>query len=57
MNYSQPEELEEYFKQKEEQEKQAEKEANELSAYEACVLKESARVKELIEQAQNKSGD
>lgn len=57
MNYSQPEELEEYFKQKEEQEKQAEKEANELSAYEACVLKESARVKELIEQAQNKSED
>lgn len=57
MSYSQPEELEEYFKQKEEQEKQAEKEANELSAYEACVLKESARVKELIEQAQNKSED
>ena len=57
MDYSQPEELEEYFKQKEEQEKQAEKEANELSAYEACVLKESARVKELIEQAQNKSED
>lgn len=54
MSYSQPEELEEYFKQKEEQKKQAEQEAKELSAYEACVLKESARVKELIEQAQNK---
>lgn len=54
MSYSQPEELEEYFKQKEEQQKQAEQEAKELSAYEACVLKESARVKELIEQAQNK---
>ena len=55
MSYSQSEELEEYFKQKEEQQKQAEQEAKELSAYEACVLKESARVKELIEQAQNKS--
>lgn len=54
MSYSQPEELEEYFKQKEEQQKQVEQEAKELSAYEACVLKESAKVKELIEQAQNK---
>lgn len=54
MSYSQSEELEEYFKQKEELQKQAEQEAKELSAYEACVLKESARVKELIEQAQNK---
>lgn len=53
MSYSQPEELEEYFKQKEELQKQAEQQAKELSAYEACVLKESARVKELIEQAQN----
>lgn len=54
MSYSQPQELEEYFKQKEEQEKQAEQQTKELSAYEACVLKESARVKELIKQAQNK---
>lgn len=54
MSYSQPQELEEYFKQKQQQEKQAEQQTKELSAYEACVLKESARVKELIKQAQNK---
>lgn len=54
MSYSQPQELEEYFKQKQEQDQQAEQEAQELSAYEACVLKESSRVKELIEEAQNK---
>lgn len=58
MSYSQPEELEAYFKRKAEQEKlaqeQAQREAEELSAYEACVLKESARVKELIAQAQSK---
>ncbi|WP_019671753.1 hypothetical protein [Psychrobacter lutiphocae] len=58
-DYSQPKELEAYFKRKAEQEKlaqqQAKREAEDLSAYEACVLKESARVKELIAKAQAKS--
>ena len=53
MSYSQPEELEAYFKQKAEQEQQKEQASQELSAYEACVLKESARVKELIAEAQS----
>ncbi|UNK05899.1 hypothetical protein MN210_03755 [Psychrobacter raelei] len=59
-DYSQPEALEAYFKRKAEQESlaqaQAEQEAKELSAYDACVLKESAQVKELIAQAQAKDG-
>ena len=42
--------LEEKARQEQEQEKQ--KEPEQLSAYEACVLRESARVKELIAEAQ-----
>lgn len=44
--------LEEKVKQEQEQEKQKEQEPEQLSAYEACVLRESARVKELIAEAQ-----
>ena len=44
--------LEEKVKQEQEQEKQKEQEPEQLSAYEACVLRESARVKELITEAQ-----
>lgn len=45
--------LEEYLeeKAKEEQESQQQQEAESLSEYEACVLKESARVRELIDEA------
>lgn len=47
-------ELQKYLEEKarQEQEKQKEQEPEQLSAYEACVLKESARVKELIAEAQ-----
>lgn len=55
MSYSQPEELEAYFKHKAEQEQKKEEEAEDLSAYEACVLKESARVKQLIAESQSPS--
>ena len=46
--------LEEYLeaKAKEEQENQQQQEAESLSEYEACVLRESARVRELIAEAQ-----
>ena len=44
--------LEEKAKQEQEQEMKKEQEPEPLSAYEACVLKESARVKELIAEAQ-----
>lgn len=47
--------LEEKARQEQEQEKQKEQEPEQLSAYEACVLKESARIHELIAEAQGKS--
>lgn len=46
--------LEEYLREKakEEQENQQQQDAESLSEYEACVLRESARVKELMVEAQ-----
>ena len=46
-------ELEKYLeeKAKQDQENQQQQEAESLSEYEACVLRESARVKELITEA------
>lgn len=46
--------LEEYLeaKAKEEQKKEQQQEAEALSEYEACVLRESARVRELMAEAQ-----
>jgi hypothetical protein len=62
MSHSQQDEqqkLEEYLeaKAKEEQENQQQQEGESLSEYEACVLRESARVKELIAGARNKAQD
>lgn len=59
MSHSQQDEqqkLEEYLeaKAKEEQENQQQQESESLSEYEACVLRESARVKELMAEAQRK---
>ena len=45
-------ELQKYLEEKAKQEQEKEQEAEPLSAYEACMLKESARVKELIAEAQ-----
>ena len=52
-------ELEKYLeeKAKQDQENQQQQEAESLSEYEACVLRESARVRELIAEAQAKSKD
>ena len=52
-------ELQRYLeeKAKQEQEKQKEQESESLSAYDACVLRESARVKELIAEAQKGLGN
>lgn len=49
--------LEEYLKAKakEEQESQQQQEAESLSKYEACVLRESARVKELMAEARSEA--
>ena len=47
-------ELQKYLEEKAKQEQEKEQEAEPLSAYEACVLKESARIHELIAEAQKK---
>ena len=44
--------LEEKARQEQEEEMKKEQEPEQLSAYEACVLKESARIHELIAEAQ-----
>ena len=49
--------LEEKARQEQEQEMKKEKEPEPLSAYDACVLEESARVKELIAEAQKGKAD
>ncbi|WP_201624370.1 hypothetical protein [Psychrobacter immobilis] len=58
MSNSQPneqndqDELQKYLEEKAKQDQEKEQEAEPLSAYEACVLKESARIHELIAEAQ-----
>ena len=52
-------ELQKYLeeKAKQAQEQQEEKESQPLSAYDACVLKESAKIHELMARAQDKTLD
>ena len=45
-------ELQKYLEEKAKQEQEKEQEAEPLSAYDACVLRESARIHELIAEAQ-----
>ena len=47
--------LEKYLAEKAKQDQEKEQESEPLSAYEACVLKESAKIHELIAEAQKKS--
>lgn len=49
--------LEEKAKQEQEQKLKKEQEPEQLSAYEACVLKESAKIHELIAEAKKDSED
>ena len=62
MNNSQQDEqdnLQKYLeeKAKQEQKKKEEQEPEPLSAYDACVLKESAKIHELIDEAQKRHKD
>ncbi|GAF55269.1 hypothetical protein JCM18901_899 [Psychrobacter sp. JCM 18901] len=62
MNNSQKDEqneLQEYLEEKarQEQKKKEEQEPEPLSAYDACVLKESAKIHELIAEAQKRPKD
>ena len=57
MSDSEAEKLEKYLAEKAKQAQEKEQEAKPLSAYDACVLKESAKIHELIAEAQEKSKD
>ena len=48
-------ELQKYLEEKAKQEQAKQQESEPLSAYDACVLKESARIHELIAEAQRES--
>ena len=57
MSNSEADKLEKYLEEKAKQEQEKEQEAEPLSEYEACVLRESAKIHELIAEAQRKSGN
>ena len=50
-------ELQKYLEEKAKQEQEKEQEPEPLSAYDACVLKESAKIHELIAEAKKCSED
>ncbi len=50
-------ELQKYLEEKARQEQEKEQEPETLSAYDACVLKESSKIHELIAEAQKGSED
>ena len=50
-------ELQKYLEEKAKQEQEKEQEPEPLSAYDACVLKESAKIHELIAEAQKRPKD
>ena len=53
--YNEQNELQKYLEEKAKQEQEVEQEAEPLSAYDACVLRESARIHELIAEAQREN--
>lgn len=53
----QQDELEKYLEEKAKQVQEKEQEAKPLSAYDACVLKESAKIHELVAEARKRSED
>ena len=54
---NQQDELQKYLEEKAKQDQKKEQEAEPLSAYDACVLKESAKIHELIAEAQKGKAD
>lgn len=60
MSNSQPneqDELQKYLEEKAKQAQEKEQKAEPLSAYDACVLRESVRIHELVAEAKKKAGD
>ena len=55
MGDSEADKLEKYLAEKAKQAQEKEQEAKPLSAYDACVLKESAKIHELIAEAKRES--
>lgn len=55
--HDEQDELQKYLEEKAKQEQEKEQEPEPLSAYDACVLKESAKIHELIAEAQKGSED
>ena len=49
--YNEQDELQKYLEEKAKQEEEKEQQSEPLSAYDACVLKESAKIHELIAEA------
>ena len=50
--YNEQDELQKYLEEKAQQEQEKQQEAEPLSEYDACVLRESAKIHELIAEAQ-----
>lgn len=48
-------ELQKYLKEKTKQDQEKEQESEPLSAYDACVLRESTKIHELVAEAQKKN--
>ena len=57
MSDSEAEKLEKYLAEKAKQDQEKKQESEPLSAYDACVLKESAKIHELIAEARKSSED
>ena len=51
MSHSEQDDLQKYLEEKAKQDEENEQKSESLSEYEACVLRESARVRELISEA------
>ena len=57
MGDSEADKLEQYLAEKAKQDQEKEHESKPLSAYDACVLKESAKIHELIAEARKEGKD
>ena len=57
MSNSGKDDLQKYLEEKAKQDQEKEQESEPLSAYDACVLKESAKIHELIAEAKKRSED
>ncbi|WP_350561161.1 hypothetical protein [Psychrobacter sp. CAL346-MNA-CIBAN-0220] len=57
MSNSQQDELQKYLEEKAKQEQESEQQPKLKSAYETCVLAESAKIHELIAEAQKEGGE